>query len=219
MDYAYKKLKQKYDSECDENATGVCLRLQRALSWLKRAEMCDDIECRFINLWISFNAAYAQETRMAQLSDGQQYNDFIRHIVSVDVDHQLHQYLWRSFSQTIRVLLDNHFVFQPFWGYQNGLEGYEDWQESFIKAKHSAHLAIMNKDTSLVLSIIFSRLYTLRNQVIHGGITWGGECTQQQFHDAAKLLGDLVPMLLQIMIEHPNQMWGEPSYRLKRAAN
>lgn len=37
------------------------LRLYRAISWLKKAESTEDLDIRFISLWIAFNAAYAKE--------------------------------------------------------------------------------------------------------------------------------------------------------------
>mgnify|MGYP003610388203 FL=1 len=35
--------------------------MHRALSWLEKAEQSDDLDSRFIFLWISFNAAYAKD--------------------------------------------------------------------------------------------------------------------------------------------------------------
>ena len=38
------------------------LRVHRAISWIGRAEACEeDDDARFIFLWIAFNAAYADE--------------------------------------------------------------------------------------------------------------------------------------------------------------
>ncbi len=62
-------LKARQRAERDQHAEGIALRTHRALSWLNRAELCDDKDGRFIFLWIAFNAAYANdlgEMRVAQ---------------------------------------------------------------------------------------------------------------------------------------------------------
>jgi hypothetical protein len=64
------------------------------------------------------------------------------------------------------VLLSNKFVFQPFWDYQNQKK--TEWQDDFKSAIAFAHKALGHKNTSVVLSVIFSYLYTLRNQTLHG---------------------------------------------------
>ena len=54
-------LKQRHRLVRDEHPTSLTLRIHRALSWLNRAEQAEDVDGRFIFLWIAFNAAYAQE--------------------------------------------------------------------------------------------------------------------------------------------------------------
>ena len=80
--------------------------------------------------------------------------------------------IWTEFSSSIRVLMDNKFVYQPFWDQHNGLAGAEDWQSKFERAKVAAHKALTIHSTATILSIVLSRMYTLRNQLIHGGATW-----------------------------------------------
>ena len=69
-----------------------------------------------------------------------------------------------------------------------------------------------NKDTSAVLGIIFNRLYTLRNQIIHGGATWNSSANRNQLRDATAILGDLVPALIEIMMDNKDVHWGEACY-------
>ncbi len=57
-------LKQRHREVRDHYPANLNLRVHRALSWLKRAEMAaqeGDSDGRFIFLWIAFNAAYATE--------------------------------------------------------------------------------------------------------------------------------------------------------------
>jgi hypothetical protein len=47
------------------------LRVHRVLSWIGRAEACDDdADARFIFLWIALNAAYADEREFQTVSQG-----------------------------------------------------------------------------------------------------------------------------------------------------
>jgi len=54
-------LRARHQTVRDGYPPDLNLRLHRALSWLKRAEMAEDDDGRFIFLWIAFNAAYARE--------------------------------------------------------------------------------------------------------------------------------------------------------------
>ena len=50
-----------------------------------------------------------------------------------------------------------------------------------------------------MLRIIFDRLYTLRNQIFHGGSTFSGGWGQAQVHDGCRIMASLVPVVLEIM--------------------
>lgn len=118
----YQSLKTRHRNERDAHHPNLALRVHRALSWLSRAEQAEDVDGRFIFLWIAFNAAYATD---------------------ID-DHQM-----------------------------------------------------------------FNRIYTLRNQLIHGGTTWEGSVNRTQLRDCAKLLGKLVPLVILLMLDNPRTLWGE----------
>lgn len=54
---------------------------------------------------------------------------FLRMLVAVDHDNLLYTLVWNKFSGPIRALLDNKFVFEPFWHFQSGRIGEREWQE------------------------------------------------------------------------------------------
>ena len=66
--------------------------------------------------------------------------------------------------------------------------------------------------TDRFLSILFSRLYVLRNQLVHGGATWNGSRNRTQVRDGALILGLVVPRLIDLMMDHPELDWGEPAF-------
>lgn len=210
----FQELKTRQRAERDHHGSAVGTRIHRALSWWQRAEQCatDDRDGQFIFLWIAFNAAYANETGEYRINENQRYNDFLARLASLDNQQKLAELVWERFPNAIRVLLNNHFVFQPFWDHLNHLESGHDWQAQFEKARRAAHQALAGRDTAKILGIVFSRLYTLRNQLIHGGATWGSKVNRSQLKDAVQILGDAMPLIIEIMLDNAHQHWGEACY-------
>src|SRR5690606_23004038 len=52
---SFQELKQRHRQERDAQHSNLRLRVHRALSWLDRAEQAEDLDGRFIFLWIAFN--------------------------------------------------------------------------------------------------------------------------------------------------------------------
>ncbi|MGX2987135.1 hypothetical protein [Ursidibacter sp. B-7004-1] len=60
---------------------------------------------------------------------------------------------------------------------------------------------------------MFGRLYTLRNQIIHGGATYNSRVNREQLRDGCNVLKLLIPAMLQIMMENHSEIdWGKPFY-------
>ena len=78
--------------------------------------------------------------------------------------------------------------------------------------RRAAELALPGNNTLAVLAIVFSRLYVLRNPIIHGGATWASKANREQVRDYANLLGKVVPAIIEIMTDHPKQDWGKVVY-------
>lgn len=208
----YEVLKTRQRAERDQYPEAIGLRIHRALSWLHRAEQCDDEDGRFIFLWIAFNAAYSNELGDNKIAEGQQFNQFLKRLIELDKKKTLHQIIWQQYSGAVRLLLDNHFVYQPFWNHLNGQSGFENWQTHFSQAKKASQLALAANDTATVLNIVFSRLYTLRNQLVHGGATWNSKTNREQLRDANRILGDIVPTVIEILMDNTSAHWGEACY-------
>lgn len=82
----------------------------------------------------------------------------------------------------------------------------------FEAAKRVSNKALADQDTLTSLSIVMDRLYTLRNQLIHGGATWNGSLNRTQLRDAASFMRDLMPIVLMFMMENGSDVWGEAIY-------
>ena len=190
------------------------LRIHRALSWLQRAELAaDDPDAAFIFYWISFNAAYADE-RPDTTPTGERrcFEDYFEKLGALDGNNRVYAAIWSKFPDSIRLLLNNHYVFQPFWNHMNQLPGHADWEERFDASKRRINKALSAKETKIILSCLFDRLYVLRNQLVHGGATWNSSVNRAQVKDGSRILAFLVPIFIDIMMDNPLVNWGAPYY-------
>jgi|TARA_B110000908_G_scaffold141924_1_gene169853 hypothetical protein len=209
----YGRLKTRQRNERDKYSESFGLRVHRALSWLNRAEQCSDEDGRFIFLWISFNSAYSQQFDDEEHTPEQKaFAQFLEKIVRLDREKILAQLIWEEYSGSIRLLLDNRFVFKAYWDYQNGAIDKVAWEDKFKAAKTRANLALKKQDTVGVISIVLARMYTLRNQLVHGGATWNSNVNRDQLKDATLFLGKLVPFIIELMLDNPHAIWGDVVY-------
>lgn len=206
-------LKSRHRKERHRHNPALALRVHRALSWLDRAgRSSDDKDVQFILLWVAFNAAYAQDLGLeTSQSERERLHAFLGHLCRVDAA-RFEQLVWTEFSGSIRVLLENRYVFQPFWDWRNGRISEDEYQRQFDGARRTVERALGNGDTNTVLQIVFHRLYTLRNQLVHGGATWNGEVNRDQVRDCATILGRFVPVIIATLMDHPSEDWGPVHY-------
>ena len=190
------------------------LRVHRAISWLGRAEQeTDDQDAAFIFFWIAFNSAYAADTQsIVTGSERSNFDVYFEKLIGLDRENRIYGEIWNRFSNSIRLLLDNRFVFQPFWNHQNGMDGYADWAERFARSKEKLNAGLARRDTKLILTTLFDRLYVLRNQLLHGGATWSSSVNRGQVQDGMRLLASLVPIFIDLMLDNPTIDWGAPYY-------
>ncbi|MCL7787271.1 HEPN domain-containing protein [Pasteurella multocida] len=204
-------LEQCYKSQRHQLSEDFRLRIHRSLSWLKKSEQDKDLDSRFISLWIAFNAAYAKE--LGDIRDKATFNEFLLRICAFDNEKQIYNLVWKTFSQSIRLLLDNKFVFQPFWEFHNGKMSEKNYLRAEMLEREQFFSALEKQKTERILAVMFSRLYTLRNQIIHGGSTYNSKANREQLRDGCNILALLIPAMLQIMLEHHAEIdWGKPFY-------
>ena len=213
------QLVQRHQAMVAVQRNAFTLRMHRALSWLQRAEAeSSDNDIAFISLWIAFNAAYAQDNggNTDNASERQTFRTFVGEVCRLDADKALPALVWQVFPGPIRVLLDNQYLFQPFWEALNNpcADGSTPahWREAFDEARVRVHRALAQQDTERVLYEVFVRLYTLRNQLMHGGATWNSSVNRAQVRDGRALLARVLPVMLGVMMNHPAQFEGRPFY-------
>lgn len=211
----FARLKARHRAERAGFPEPFSVRVHRTLSWLSRAEReADDPDSRFLFLWIAFNAAYGGERDAAgeRPREREALATFLGKLVGLDRERRLHACVTDRFSGQVRLLLDNPYVFGPFWSFQNGVPGYADWRHKFEGGLRVHAVARAGGDTARILSLLFDRLYVLRNQLIHGGATWNSGVNREQVDDGAEILGALVPITADLMMDNPDEDWGQPFY-------
>lgn len=205
-------MKARLKRDADKYPESTRIRLHRALSWLGRAEReAKDPDAAFLFLWIAFNAAYAREFGQGE-NERQRLTEFITTLLAEDRDKILHTLVFQQFSGPIRTLIGNEFVFEPFWRALREHDSSNRWETSFTSSHKAALASIMQGDTATVLSIVFDRLYVLRNQLVHGGATWNSSINRAQVTDGVRILWAVIPSILHIILERSDFEFGDVLY-------
>ena len=188
------------------------IRIHRALSWLKAAEEQEkNQDLRLICLWVSANSLYAMdEASFEALPERERFADFVDRLVQLDESTKLYHLLWNKFSGPVRLLIENKFIYSPFWNYQRGET--RDWEKGFHQSITDASNALAKKNVNYLLRIVLDRLYVLRNQLIHGGATYTSQINRAQVRDGANILISLLPVIIEIMMDNPKANWGKIYY-------
>jgi hypothetical protein len=186
-------------------------RLHRAVSWLVCAEKYEDSDddLSFISLWISLNSSYAIDDANQEKYEREGFEIFAHRLVALDKKERIYNCLWLNYSSFVRLLIDNQFVFGPFWRSQR--EGDKGWEKKFEYSKKKAHSALANSEVEVLLGIVMDRLYVLRNQLVHGGATYQSRVNRDQVQNGKRMLLELVPVFIELMFEQ-EQDWGEIYY-------
>ncbi len=210
---SHKDLKARQRAERATHSESVALRVHRALSWLDRAERENtDPDARFVFLWIAFNAAYATEIHDPDMTEKRSFQKFLRNLLQLDTQGRIGKLVWTEFSGSVRVLLTNPYVFADYWRHLGGQISADEWEARFKTSRRAAERALASGDTLVVLGVVLARLYVLRNQLIHGGATWNSRVNRTQVRDCASFLAKLVPVVIEILLDHPAQDWGAATY-------
>lgn len=212
----FAELEARFKNQWGREFTPFTLRLRRATSWGLRGEQQEetgDVDSAFVFFWIAFNALYAEDA--ADYSERNEQAALQRYVSKVDfLDKQSERpRVYRTLQwhvNDVRDLLNNEYVFKDFWKHQNGVPGFERWQQRFEREKEES--SFTTRDVGNVLRKLFERLYVLRNQMVHGGATWGGKVNRAQVTVGARLMKLLLPTFITLMLDNPDYGWGKPYY-------
>lgn len=208
-------LREKHRRLREQNTPELNLRTHRSISWLSRAAALidDDPDAAFILSWIAFNAAYAKDMGNDPGSFARaNFQNFFDALVRCDPNGRIAHEIWHQYEGVVVDLLNNKYIFSPFWKFHNGDLEYDNWEIRFTNAKKAAQYSVEGQETAKLLSILFDRLYVLRNQLVHGGATWSSSVNRKQVRDGAELLLSLMPVFIDTMMSNEAEDWGAPYY-------
>ncbi|NHB56483.1 HEPN domain-containing protein [Acinetobacter shaoyimingii] len=190
----------------NRNSDRFNLRIHRGLSWFKKAILLhDDSDLQFISLMIAFNAIYAEETE-DMIRDQHSLKVFLNRIYHQDYEKKFYETLCGENAQTIQMFLESPYLYQGYWDYKNQKINQMTWKQSFENEQIRILQAFRNKDACDILLMIFDRLFTLRSQMIHGGVSYKSSMNRKQLEDGCRILSSLMPTFIQVLIENAEMM-------------
>ena len=193
-------------------------RLRRAKSWYQQGikDTNSDEEC-FLFLWVAFNAAYGRAYESTAEVERKCFEEFINKIIHEDKEHKIHK--WLHSLNTLGGLLKNCYIYEPFWRAKRENKGnsWERWFDIENKAVFDVWGKEGKDDVAKLLCTVLSRLYTLRNQMLHGGMTFGNSFGKSQLHHSCPVMKGLMKLIIDIMetdiVANPDtQKWGKVAY-------
>ncbi|RME81192.1 MAG: hypothetical protein D6771_08580 [Zetaproteobacteria bacterium] len=206
------------------------LRVRRALSWCHRAEEAPDDDARFLFHWIAFNAAYGQEIPREQESGSNdresephrkppsekaKYEEFVRRLVDLDATFWRDRMRSEWFKSNYLKIISNRYVDPMFWRCARGEKPWDEekFQKHIKTLEHGyAHMGTDAQKVSESLLSLLKRLYTLRNQIAHGGATWDSSVNREQVAAAAALMKAISLGVVHTMLAYPEARWERPWY-------
>lgn len=213
----------------------IKLRLHRAVSWLRRSDSAPDTDAKYIFQWISFNAAYAKDGDSQE--EWKKQHDFFSQLARLDTKQRIFRLLAIELLKPVKKIMSNKYLYYGFWNCvtQEKFE-WEKWtnRDGFERDRTSvlekleyrppagslkAQLSpdgLARTDVAPILHKLFSRLYELRNQFMHGSATQQGSLNRPQVDAGAEILGPLVQMFLSIMVDNPKEDWGRVRYPVRQ---
>lgn len=201
----------------DQNLTD---RLTRAESWLRAAsererdKKLDEIDHHtvFIFRYIAFNSLYGRwKLEGTNKLAWKQFDRFFDDLLTLHLQDQkrkgskgviLRDALAQCRSQWLR-LIENEFLDKE--GYWDLQEHGSDFKKKYRSQKFTALKRLEWQEYKALLHSIFRRIWVLRNQIMHGGATFGPDSRGWESVETANpVLRVLVPAFRSLMKEYPD---------------
>ena len=214
------------------------LRFERALSWLERSEKESGIESgrirsdrdvQFVLLWVALDALFGRERDVVARPRSR-----IPDRVAALMKEDRNGVIWDGFRarpDEVFGILRNRYIFNPFWKAvaEGGVHSQEragvfltpdnfgrSCADSEFKEENLRVFALLKRGNAhgrrVVAQIIFRRLGTLRNQLMHGSSEHSEPINRSQVEDGYRLLSALAPRILHVMMESPDLPRGVIAY-------
>ena len=183
----------------------IDIRLKRARSWLHKARLVaspHDLDAKFIYLWIAFNALYGTPRyRLMGKPERSESDDFKLFLGKIEeVSYCAIENGLRPLAAAIEKVMRSHFLDIECWKRWDH-EGIRDRQERVSSARN-VYAEGLNLDQ------LFLRIYTLRNQILHGAATDGGQRNRESLKCATPILYTAVKVFIALVDKHRTELAG-----------
>lgn len=186
----------------------LMLRMRRVTSWITSAAQEErDEDTAFICYWVAFNALYGDDAGLVKLEETERaiYRRCIERIADTGPLGLYRDLTGAFMEEEISELVNVRFMLAPYW-YTGS------WEHALKDDARRLDNAFQWKNVKEVLCLIFDRLYVLRNQLVHGGATWGSSVNRWEVTTGRRLAAFLVPLMADRVLDNPDLDWGKPYY-------
>ena len=168
-------------------------------SWLDGAQKIEkgleeigkNIDTQFIFLWAGFNAIYAKDEENP--SEKKQIEECFQKLLKGNEE-----------KDSIYKVINNSNLKEKVESLEKGITLSKD----FLKKEEAIPFPGWNREsTERILCYIFQRFRALRNELVHGHVTWGCKLKKSQLADSTKIMHQLLPFFIDIMLKIPEKEW------------
>ncbi len=218
MELTFDILKEKHrglrDNWTSKNARLNAVRVHRALSWIKAAEENTNNNIAFISLWIAFNSLYGsgEESNQKHCPERRSFKDFFAKVIPLDKEGYISTEIWTQYTNLFKNFISNKYVCEAFWLWQNNEINEAEFIRRFELDITISKKAMGSQESVKFLGILFDRMYILRNQIFHGASTFDSNVNKEQLDLAVKILHRIIPVLVDILMDNPEENWGTIAY-------
>jgi hypothetical protein len=174
----------------------IDIRLQRARSWLRKASGAashHDIDAQFIFLWIAFNALYGtpryhdkDNPRSSEINDFKRFLGEVEKMSCGAIGKSL-----KPLAAEIESVMRSPFL---------DIESWKRWDKEGVRDRQKRVSSARNVYADgLHLDQLFLRIYTLRNQLLHGAATDGGQRNRESLKYALPILLTMVRVVIDLV--------------------
>ena len=206
----------------------ILLRVRRAGSWVVHDDGSLPDDFAFVCHWIAFDALYGYSD--AQRREDEKRREFFERITTSARSRSLLDAAIENCKDAIGKIMDSKFTYERFWHHFRGPDN-DDWEKKKKTEVEEFRRHLNRHHYARSLSILFQRLYCVRNQLFHGSSTSHGSSKDEhlvnvdQVRQSRIVLSELMPVFLYSMVdvaatgdsEFPQPVY--PGEKLKRVYN
>ena len=185
----------------------IDIRVRRAISWREKADLARshrDIDAEFIFLWISFNALYGTPRYLSagkpSAGKGDEVSDF-RHFIqeAEKVSPGSIKQALELCKDEIKIVCESPFLDIRCW---------RQWDSSRIRERQQRIGAARLVPSELHLEGLLVRIYTLRNQLLHGAATDKGRRNRESLKAAIPIMRAATKTFISIVEKYGTAIQG-----------